>query len=86
MLTDPVKFYEYFQIAHSQLQGTGKEKASKKEKKQSEEEEKKEPKKITEFDDLSLFLLTIPGNLVSQGKDEKFEALIKQLNEGALNP
>ncbi len=41
MLTDPIKFYQYFQIAHEQLQMSQK---GKKETKEKVEEEKKEEK------------------------------------------
>jgi hypothetical protein len=80
MLTDPIKFYQYFQIAHEQLKDVGTKKAP------TEEEKKKTEKKddefcITDLDDVGLFLFTMPPNLV-EGKEEKFKALLKELKQG----
>ncbi len=68
MLTDPIKFYEYFKIAHEQLQIVQKDsKASKKQTK----EEKKVTKKLSDFDDLTLFFLNLPSVLLD-GKEDKY--------------
>lgn len=64
MLTDPIKFYEYFQIAHNQLQISSKGNISKSKEVVAKAESKKDPappsKTLNEFDDLTVFLLTIP--------------------------
>lgn len=76
MLTDPVKFYEYFKIAHSQLQGTGANKSASNHQsdsaksKEDKKEELKVSKKMTDFDDLTLFFLTMPHHLL-EDRDDK---------------
>lgn len=73
MLTDPVKFHEYFQIAHTQLQGSKKESSKSAPGAKTESSTKPElpsKKQITEFDDVTLFLLTLPHHLL-EGKEEK---------------
>jgi hypothetical protein len=75
MLTDPVKFHEYFQIAHSQLQGSKKDSTKSAATKPEPTISKTEPprKQITEFDDVTLFLLTLPHHLL-EGKEEKVKS------------
>lgn len=85
MLTDPIKFYEYFQIAHEQLKGTSKsheETKAKAEEKKKEEDLKKV--KLSDYDDMGLFLLTMPETLFD-GKSEKMADHIKDLTQGKVS-
>lgn len=70
MLTDPVKFYEYFQIAHNQLKKMPSAKSTKEEKKEESKEEVSGVNRLNEYDDMSLFLLTMPAHLI-EGREEQ---------------
>lgn len=70
MLTDPVKFYEYFQIAHNQLKKVATTNSNKEEKKEESKEEVSGVKRLNEYDDMSLFLLTMPAHLI-EGREEQ---------------
>ena len=91
MLTDPIKFYEYFKIAHTQLQGATKstngqnDKNSKKESSSQQSAENEPKKRLTDYDDLTIFYLTMPHHLL-EGKELKYEEFIQQLKECKITP